>query len=103
MTRPSSGVWPSQDRPAHDPATRLAGDLTTAEAGNKIPATLVAFYCRIACAGSGDGQADRCRQLVLFRSVVATCACPSASGSRPRGTHHNVRAATGKPGRGEPR
>ena len=36
MTRPSSGVWPSQARPAHAPETRLAGNLTTAEAGIKI-------------------------------------------------------------------
>lgn len=104
MTRSSSGVWPSQARPAHDPVRRLAGDLTTTEAGIKIPATPVAFYGRTACAaGSGDSQADRYRQLVLCRAVVANCAWPSASGSWPRGPRHNVRAASGKPGRGEPR
>ena len=86
MTRLSSGVWPSQARPAHDPATRLAGDLTTAEAGIKIPATPVAFYGRTACAaGSGDGQADRYRPLVLCRSVVAACVGALVSGSFDEG------------------
>jgi hypothetical protein len=71
---PSSRGRPRQARPAHDLATRLAGDLTATGAGIRIPATPVAFYGRTAhAAGTGDSQADWYRQLVLCRAVIAAC------------------------------
>jgi hypothetical protein len=59
-------------RPTADPAAPLAGDLATASPGVWIRATPVAFYGRTAhAADSRDSQADRHRQLILCRAVIA--------------------------------
>lgn len=71
---PSSRGRPCQARPAHDLATRLTGDLQTAWARIRIPATPMAFYGRTAhAAGTWGSQADRSLQLVLPRAVIAAC------------------------------
>ena len=81
MTRPSSEVWPSQARPAHDPATRLAGDLTTAEAGIKIfsapvgpdaagPVKRFAFNGRVSTEDNQDPEASYNWQKSRSRALI---------------------------------
>jgi hypothetical protein len=62
------------DRIADDSTTPAADGPGTADRDRSLRAVQAAFYGRTAhAAGTGDSQADRCRQLALCRAAAASC------------------------------